>query len=133
MASALKLLPLEPYGLHAIVTLTTRTDFITERREEVATPVRAAFDTSSLFKDDASTTLEIMSREPMKLMEIESEQALERTYEILRDELSDVPVPSVEGVSNTRRMTLARSDELADFNPLLMWDLSFAGSILGER
>ena len=129
----LKVLPLEPYGLIANVTLTTRTDVITERREEVATLVRAAFDTSSLFKDDASTTLEIMSREPMKLMEIESEQALERTYEILRDELSDVPVPSVEGVSNTRRMTLARSDELADFNPLLMWDLSFAGSILGER
>ena len=91
----LTVLPLEPYGLIANVTLTTRTDVITERREEVATLVRAAFDTSSLFKDDASTTLEIMSREPMKLMEIESEQALERTYEILRDELSDVPVPSV--------------------------------------
>ena len=131
--AGLKVLPIERYGLIANVTLTTRRDVIEKRREEVATLVRAVFDASSLFKRDASTTLEIMSREPMRLLEIESEQALERTYEILRDELSDVPVPSVEGISNTHRMTLFRSDELADFNPLLMWDLSFVSSILDEE
>ena len=131
--AGLKVLPLERYGLIANVTLTTRRDVIEKRREEMATLVRAVFDASSLFKRDASTTLEIMSREPMQLLEIKSEQALERTYEILRDELSEVPIPSVEGISNTHRMTLFRSDELANFNPLLMWDLSFVSSILDEK
>lgn len=84
-----------------------------------------AFDASLLFNHDASTTLEIMSRESMRLLKIKSEQAFERTYGILRDELSEVPVPSVEGISNTHRMTRFRSDELANFNPLLVLDLSF--------
>ena len=73
-----------------------------------------------------------MSREPTRLLKIKSEQALERTNGILRGELSEIPVPSVEGISNTHRMTRFRSDELANFNPLLVLDPSFV-NILDEE
>jgi hypothetical protein len=59
-------------------------------------------------------------------LNIESCGAMERIYGILRDELSEQPIPTPEGIANTRRMALSRMPELTDFNPLVMWDLSFA-------
>ena len=58
---------------------------------------------------------------------------LRHLYEILRDELDDPPVPTLEAVLNMRRMRLKSAPELASFNPLLMWDLSFARRALRER
>ena len=74
-----------------------------------------------------------MRGEPKRLMKIESDEVLERTYETLRGELSERPIPSVDGLRNMHRMALAASPELADFNPLLMWDLSFAHRLVAEE
>jgi hypothetical protein len=114
------------------VTLTTSRRVVDERRDEIEALVRAAFDATALFKHDPAGTLEVMRREPMELMHIQSEQALQRTYEILSEELSTTPVPSIEGIRNTYRMVLSRSPELGDLNPLLMWDLSFASKVTAE-
>lgn len=130
--AGLKALPTDPYGFIGNVTLTTTRKVIGARQDEIEAIVRAAFDACELFKRDPKATLEVMSREPTQLLRIERDQTLERTYEILRDELSDVPLPSVDGIRNTCRMTLSRSADLADFNPLLMWDLSFASRIMQQ-
>ena len=58
---------------------------------------------------------------------------MERLYFILRDELSEQPIPTAEGIANTRRMALLRMPELGDFNPLVMWDLSFAREAMKQR
>jgi hypothetical protein len=58
---------------------------------------------------------------------------MERIYRILSDELSEQPIPTAEGIANTRRMALPRMPELADFNPLVMWDLSFARAASTKR
>ena len=132
LEAGLKPLPIERYGYMGNVTLTTSRDVIEARRADIEVLVRAAFEANTLLKTDASTALEVIGREPMQLMKIESKDVLARTYEILRDELSDRPVPSVDGLRNMRRMALPASPELEDFNPLLMWDLSFAREVIAE-
>ncbi len=58
---------------------------------------------------------------------------MERLYGVLREELSEQPIPTPEGIANTRRMALIRMPELKDFTPLLMWYLSFARAASGKR
>lgn len=70
----------------------------------------------------------VLRREPMELLGLD-EDALRNLYQVLRDELSSEPVPTAAAIANTHRMRLDRSPELADFNPLLTWDLSFARAV----
>ena len=130
--AGLKPLPIEPFGYMGNVTLTTSRGVIEARRTDIEVLVRSAFEANTLLKTDSSTALDVLGGEPMQLMKIESKDALARTYEILRAELSDEPVPSLDGLRNMRRMALPASPELADFNPLLMWDLSFAREVIAE-
>jgi hypothetical protein len=128
MAAGLKALEIEPYGFIGNVTLTTTQDIIERRPDAVDTLVAAAFAASELFQHDRAAALAIMRNGPQQMMNDEQHSAidLERTYEILRSELSAQPVPSPEGLVNTRRMSLPIFPELSNFNPLGMWDLTFA-------
>ena len=79
--------------------------------------------------------------------EIPDEQRLRQLYEILRDELAEYPVPHPAAILNALRVVRGESagrpkreerhyeDEVvpASFNPLLMWDLSFAREALRTR
>jgi ABC-type nitrate/sulfonate/bicarbonate transport system substrate-binding protein len=132
LAAGLKELAIEPYGFIGNVTLTTTEDIAARRRDEVQALVNAAFDASRLFKHDRAAALAIFANEPKALMEIRDDKEMARIYGILVGELSEFPLPSAEGISNTRRMRLARNPELAGFNPLVMWDLSFARAVLAR-
>ena len=116
----------EPYGFIGNVTLTTLESFAVSRRDDVQTLVDAAFAASRLFKHNPAAAMDICMGEPVTLLKLDGRTAMERIYGILRDELSEQPIPTPEGIGNTRRMALVRMPELGDFNPLLMWDLSFA-------
>jgi len=130
--AGLRELPTEPYGFIGNVTLTTLESFVAARREDAQKLVDAAFDASRLFKRDPAAALEICMDEPVHLLKLGGRQQMEHTYDILRGELSDMPMPTPEGIANTRRMALIRSPELADFNPLVMWDLSFGRKAYGK-
>jgi NMT1/THI5 like protein len=125
-AAGLKQMDPAPYGFIGNVTLTTLESFATSRRDEVQTLVDAAFAASRLFKHEPAVAMDICMGEPIKLLKLEGRNAMERIYGILRDELSEQPIPTCESIANTRRMALSRMPELKEFNPLLMWDLSFA-------
>lgn len=131
--AGLKELESEPYGFIGNVTLTTLESFVATRREDVQKLVEAAFEASRLFKHDPGAAMAICMGEPARLLKLDGRAAMERTYEILRGELSEQPMPTPEGIANTRRMALLRMPELADFNPLVMWDLSFARATLQAR
>lgn len=133
IAAGLRVLPTEPYGMLGNVTLTTSERLVAERRDDVLNLVRAAFDAQLIFKHDRAATLDVMRQEPMQLMEIPDQQRLERVYDILSAELADEPIPYAEAIANTHRMVLDRYPELATFNPLLMWDLSFVKQVRQER
>ena len=130
--AGLRELAAEPYGFIGNVTLTTLESFTAGRREDVQKLVEAAFDASRLFKHDPAAAMEICMGEPAKLLKLDGRAAMERIYEILRGELSERPIPTAEGIANTRRMAVPRMAELRDFNPLEMWDLSFARATLAR-
>jgi len=132
LAAGLKELPFEPYGFIGNMTLTTSRSILAAKHETMEQVVRAAFDAVHIFKTDRARALDIMSGEPAKLLSTERDFQLERTYEILRDELSDAPVPSAQGILNTHRMMLARSPELTSYNPLLGWDLTIASQVVDD-
>jgi len=132
LGAGLHELAIEPYGFIGNVTLTTTEDIARARRDEVQSLVNAAFDASRLFKHDRAASLAIFAREPKALMEIKDDKEMARIYDILAGELSEAPLPSAEGISNTRRMRLARDPDLAGFNPLVMWELSFARAALAR-
>jgi hypothetical protein len=133
LAAGLKELPFEPYGFIGNMTLTTSRTTFQQKYEAMEQLVRAFFDAVRLFKTDRKRTLDIMDGEPARLLAAERSLPLERMCEILRDELSDAPVPSPQGIVNTHRMLLGRSPELATYNPLLGWDLSIAAEIVDEQ
>ena len=129
--AGLKPLAIEPYGFIGNVTLTSLKGLVKARQEEFADLVCAAFEASRMFRHDPQASLEILQREPRSLLGLD-EAGMERIYAILRDELSEQPMPTLDALSNTHRMRFSRDPALARFNPLLMWDLSFAREAAGE-
>ncbi len=152
IAAGLHEVPIEPYyfeGMNVTLTVTERT--ITERPQDVQNLVNAAFDASRVFRTDAATVLALMRGECRELLaehfDVQDDGRLARLYELLRDELSEFPIPTPDGIRNALRVvrgepagrphrdTQGYEDEIlpASFNPLLMWDLSFAREALRTR
>lgn len=132
LRAGLKPWPLSPYGFIGNVTLTGLQPLVDERPDDIADLVASAFEATRLFRDDEAATMAVLRREPRELLGVDDE-GLRALYRVLREELSPEPVPTAEAISNTYRMRLGRSPELAGFNPLLAWDLSFARRARRER
>lgn len=124
--AGLKALAIPPYGFIGNVTLSTTEAIARDRAGALGELVAAAFDAHEMFRTDFAGVLDICRGEPKELMEIDSEDELERVVGIIASELSPNPVPTPEGVANTWRMRLAKDPDLARFNPMIMWDLGFA-------
>jgi ABC-type nitrate/sulfonate/bicarbonate transport system substrate-binding protein len=133
LAAGLRALPIRPYGFLGNITLTTTEAFIDSHREKVQTLVAAMFEASRTFRNDPEKTMSIISGEPQRLMEVQSRSEMERIYDVLKSELSEIPLPSAAGIANTHRMLLDSMPKLAEFNPLTMWDFSFARAVLASR
>ncbi|HLH22330.1 MAG TPA: ABC transporter substrate-binding protein [Chloroflexota bacterium] len=145
LAAGLHEVPTEPYYFEGMnVTLTTTERLVEERRADLQALVDATFDATRVFKTDPATVLAIMRGECRELLaehfDVSADAQIVRLYEILRDELADVPVPTLAGVRNALRIVRGEpagrpqrgsahyEDNVVpeSFNPLLMWDLSFA-------
>lgn len=131
LEAGLRVLDVPAFGFLGNITLTTLRGTIESRRDDVARLVMAAHEASRTFREDRDETLSIMRGAPRALMGIDEDVELVRLYDILRDELAPTPVPTADAIRNTHRMRLNASPELANFNPLLMWDLSFARDAMG--
>jgi hypothetical protein len=131
----LKPIPMGQFGFLGSVVFTTSRAVTQNRRDDVEAFMRGAFDAAEVFKQDRATSLSIMKNAPEKLMtfEVEGEAHLERLWEILSDEIAAVPLPTAEAISNFHKMTFPAYDELKDYNPLTMWDTSFALNELEAR
>jgi hypothetical protein len=133
VAAGLKVLPVEPFGYLGHTTLTTHRDVVEKDRSAAETLVRAAFDATQMFKSEPGVVIDLLSSELWPSLTNLHDQKVERVYEIFRDELPAYPVPSVEGLTNMRNMAKKADPDLESFDPLEMWDLSFAGKLLHER
>jgi len=129
LAAGLHELPYPPFEYVGNVTLNTTWQVIEGKREDMQRLVDAMFQATRMFKTDAAAALRILREEPRELLgqqlDVSTDDRLEKIYSGLRDELAEEPVPTAEAIANTRSMLLNTTPELADFNPLLMWDFSF--------
>jgi ABC-type nitrate/sulfonate/bicarbonate transport system substrate-binding protein len=130
LAAGLHPVPFDAYYFEGLnVTLTTREDLVEQRRQDVQALVNAVFDTTAAFKANDPAVFDIIKREcrePLKdHFQVPNDAWLEWLFKELRDELADQPVPTPRGVVNAHR-AISDSDENRRFNPMLMWDLSFA-------
>ena len=132
LRAGLKPFPVAPFGFIGNVTLTSLKDLVKARPQDFADLVSAAFDATRMFRHDSPSSLEILLGEPRRLLG-EDERGMQRVYAILREELSEQPVPTLEALSNTHRMRLPNDPQLSEFNPLLMWDLTFAREAAGGQ
>jgi hypothetical protein len=100
--------------------------------------IAPAFAAGRTFKTDKAAVLKNMELIPQELMQapnisIASDAEKTAVYESLRDELADPPIPSPQAIANFHEMARPYFPELEGFNPLMMWDLSIARSVLDER
>jgi ABC-type nitrate/sulfonate/bicarbonate transport system substrate-binding protein len=137
LAAGLHVVPYGTYDYIGNVTLTTTRALIQGRHKDIQNLVNAAFDASTMFKTNTPAALEIIRGAPRELvsrqLDVSTEERVRLLADGLADELADAPFPTAEGISTTRRMLLGRSPELATFNPLTMWDLSFGLHALERR
>ncbi len=129
--AGLKVLPIERYPFaDGYITLTTTEDIISRKRPELQALVSAAFAASRAFMSDRAAVVDVMREECLSGLrehfELADDKALAELYGKLREGMSDPPLPTAEGVINAYRLQLGSAPEMLDFNPLLMWDLSFA-------
>ncbi len=138
-AAGLVELPYQRYSFDGgHVTLTTTEHLAVAKQEPIQALIDAAFDASALFAAGAAVVRETMRDECVdKLSEhfpaAADEGELTRIEEIIRAELAPAPIPTAAGIATAHRMRLGQSPELASFNPLTMWDLSFARRALQGR
>lgn len=131
LAAGLTPLPHDGYDFEgAHVTLTTTEQVVAERRSAVQRLVDATFDASVLFRDDHGAAMDIIAGDCITLLaehfDLPDMSSVERLYGLLREEVAVHPVPTAEGIRTAHRLRARTSPEMAGYNPLLMWDLSFA-------
>ena len=138
-AAGLAELPYQPYSFDGgHVTLTTTEHLAAAKQPLMQTMIDAAFDASELFAAGATVVRETIRNECAESLREHfpaagEEAELARIEEVIRAELAPAPVPTAEGIATAHRMRLRQSPELSSFNPLIMWDLSFARRALRDR
>jgi hypothetical protein len=125
-----------PYA-DGYITFTTTEGIVDRKREALQLLVNSAFEASRLFKTDAAAVVAIMREESLELLrdhfDLPDDRSLEGVYAKLVEGFSDIPVPTAEGIINAHRLQMGESSEIDQFNPLLMWDFSFARGALNAR
>jgi hypothetical protein len=97
--------------------------------ENVKNLVEAMFDTCERTNDDAGWFRErvLEAREDLsEHFDVSDDAAIDRLCAEQRVEIARVPIPTPEGLRNSFDVAVLQYPELAGFNSLLMWDLSFA-------
>ena len=118
------------------VALNTTENIAATKRDDVQKLVDAFFMANEVFQTDLATVERIIADEALELLSEHftiDDGFAKRLAPQLAEELTLIPVPSAAGVNNAQRIRFSTNPELRDFNPMLMWDLSFARSTLARQ
>lgn len=83
-----------------------------------------------IFRRDEA--LAIVCAEPMKRMEIESREGMERQFDAIVKELKPKPYPTPQAIANTYEMAVLDYPDAKDLNPLSLWDLHWVRQLDDE-
>jgi ABC-type nitrate/sulfonate/bicarbonate transport system substrate-binding protein len=103
-------------------TMTTTTRYVNSHPEEVAALMHAFVDAIHFFKTQRQDTLNILNS-CKDMLRTQSEEELEAFYEERVHEYQRKPYPTSQAIQNVFQLGLKESPQMADFNPLVMWDM----------
>lgn len=131
LSAGLKVLPvpdLEIVGYYSQASLAT---FVKDNHSLLGDYVKAVIHALCLMTLKKDEALEIVSREPMKLMKITDLKELERQFDCIVKGLQSRPYPTVESIANTYEIATLEYGA-KDINPLTLWDLHWVKELDDE-
>ncbi len=107
------------------VTLTTTMSFVRNHNNEIERLVRGFVDAIHFFITQKEETLEILKEHATPILRLQSDEEVETLYEEWAGSLERKPYPSLQAISNVFQLAVRRNPEIADYNPLALWDTHF--------
>jgi len=107
------------------VTLTTTMGFVKNHEEEIRRLIRGVVDTTHFFLTKKNQTLDILKTHVSPILKLDNDEEVETLYSDWTRSLERKPYPSTEAIENVFQLALRRNPEIADFNPLAMWDTHY--------
>ncbi len=121
-------------GGHIIPTTTEA--YIHDNRAAVQSLVSAMFDACAHLNASLDNMVAAVRESIDDLREhftLSNDADILRLSTMFQSEIAPVPIPTVDGLRNALDIIRVRFPDLRDFDPLIMWDLSFARAALHER
>lgn len=122
--------PIDPYPFAGgNVTATTTEHIAASKQEAIQQLVDAMQMANDTFRTNPAAVVRVICEDaapPLREHFTFDAGLPERFHRVLRDELAERPFPTAAGINNAHRIRFRTNPELRDFNPLLMWDFSFA-------
>jgi ABC-type nitrate/sulfonate/bicarbonate transport system substrate-binding protein len=107
------------------VTLTTTTRFVQKHPDEIRLLTKGFVDAIHFFLTRRQETLEILNEHATPILRLQSEEEVERLYQEWAQSLERKPYPSLAAIANVFHLAVRRNPEIADYNPLALWDTHF--------
>ncbi|MEX0804845.1 MAG: ABC transporter substrate-binding protein [Candidatus Binatia bacterium] len=107
------------------VTLTTTMSFVKGYGEEIKRLVRGFVDAIHFFIVQKQDTLEILKEHAAPILHLQTDDEVETLYEEWAGSLERKPYPSLEAIANVFQLAVRRNPEIAQYNPLALWDTHY--------
>lgn len=107
------------------VTLTTTMSFVSKHGDEIQRLVRGFVDAIHFFITRKEETLEILKEHATPILRLQSDDEVETLYQEWAGSLERKPYPNLDAISNVFQLAVRRNPEIADYNPLALWDTHF--------
>jgi ABC-type nitrate/sulfonate/bicarbonate transport system substrate-binding protein len=104
-------------------TVTTTTRYVNEHPEEVNALLHALVDAIHYFKTNRQGTIDIINRTSRDLLRLKDDKEVEIFYDHHAAIYQKKPYPTPEAVQNVFALGVRENPAVAEFNPLVMWDL----------
>jgi len=107
------------------VTLTTTMTFVKNHPDEIRLLARGFVDAIHFFLTRRQETLEILKEYAAPILKLESDDEVETLCDEWAQSLERKPYPKLEAIGNVFKLALRRNPEVANYNPLALWDTHF--------
>jgi ABC-type nitrate/sulfonate/bicarbonate transport system substrate-binding protein len=107
------------------VTLTTTMAFVKSHEDSIRRLICGFVDAIHFFITRKEETLRILKDYASPILKFESDEELELLYQEWAQSLERKPYPALEAIANVFQLALRRNPEIADYNPLALWNTHY--------
>ena len=133
LEAGLQVFPAPPFDIVGHFHHACTTEFARTNVDRMGRYVRAAVHAIALMKLQRAQALEIVAREPAKLIRLDQNRPeLERWFDCIVAPLEFKPYPTTEGIAHSYEIACAEWPGGAGINPLTLWDIHWLKQIDDE-